>query len=102
MDICHDGHLSLVRRARAESDVVVVSLFVDPAQFGPGEASRPIRGTSAVTAALAEAEGADLLFAPSTEEVYPDGLRHVGDRERPDRGDRAAIRPGAARSTSPA
>ncbi len=74
MGYLHDGHLSLVRRARAESDVVVVSLFVNPAQFGPGEDLEAYPRDERRDSALAEAEGADLLFAPSTEEVYPEGF----------------------------
>jgi pantoate--beta-alanine ligase len=74
MGFFHEGHLSLMRRARAENDVVVVSLFVNPAQFGPGEdfASYPRDGER--DARLAEAEGVDVLFCPPLEEVYPDGF----------------------------
>ena len=74
MGYLHEGHLSLVRRARAECDVVVVSLFVNPAQFGPGEDLEAYPRDERRDSALAEAEGADLLFAPSTEEVYPEGF----------------------------
>jgi pantoate--beta-alanine ligase len=74
MGFFHEGHLSLMRHARAECDVVVVSLFVNPAQFGAGEDLESYPRDERRDAALAEAEGVDLLFAPAHEEVYPDGF----------------------------
>src|SRR4030081_3282635 len=74
MGAFHEGHLSLIRRAREQSNVVVVSLFVNPTQFRPGEDLASYPRDEARDAALAEAEGADLLFAPPVEEVYPDGF----------------------------
>jgi pantoate--beta-alanine ligase len=74
MGAFHGGHLSLIRRAREQCEVVVVSLFVNPAQFGPGEDLHAYPRDEAGDARLAEEEGVDLLFAPSTEEVYPDGF----------------------------
>src|SRR5205085_3513273 len=73
MGAFHEGHLSLMRRARADCDVVVVSLFVNPTQFLPGEDLSSYPRDEARDTALAAREGADLLFAPSMEEVYPDG-----------------------------
>jgi pantoate--beta-alanine ligase len=70
----HEGHLSLVRRARDACDVVVVSLFVNPTQFGPTEDLDAYPRDEARDRALAEAEGVDLLFAPPVEEVYPEGF----------------------------
>ncbi len=70
----HAGHLSLIRAAREENDAVVVSLFVNPAQFGPGEDLGSYPRDEAADAALAEAEAVDLLFAPSADEVYPAGF----------------------------
>jgi pantoate--beta-alanine ligase len=70
----HRGHLSLMRRAREECDVVVVSLFVNPAQFGEGEDLDAYPRDEARDAERAAAEGADYLFAPATAEVYPDGF----------------------------
>jgi pantoate--beta-alanine ligase len=67
----HEGHLALMRRAREESDVVVVSLFVNPAQFAPTEDLDAYPRDEERDAALAEAEGVDLLFAPPLDEVYP-------------------------------
>jgi pantoate--beta-alanine ligase len=74
MGYFHDGHLSLIRRARVQCDVVVVSLFVNPAQFAPGEDLATYPRDEARDAELAEAEGVDLLFAPPVEEVYPEGF----------------------------
>jgi pantoate--beta-alanine ligase len=74
MGYFHAGHLSLIRRAREQCDVVVVSLFVNPTQFGPGEDLESYPRDEARDAELAEREGVDLLFAPPAEEVYPDGF----------------------------
>lgn len=73
MGALHEGHLSLVRRAAAECDAVVVTVFVNPLQFGPGEdlAAYPRRLDD--DAALAEAAGASYVFAPSVEEMFPGG-----------------------------
>jgi pantoate--beta-alanine ligase len=67
----HEGHLALMRGAREDCDVVVVSLFVNPAQFGPSEDLDAYPRDEERDAALAEDQGVDLLFAPPLEEVYP-------------------------------
>jgi len=74
MGALHQGHLSLVRAARAACEVVVVSLFVNPAQFGPSEDLESYPRDAGRDAALAEREGADFLFGPTVEEVYPPGF----------------------------
>ncbi len=74
MGYYHDGHLSLMRRARSENDVVVVSLFVNPAQFAPGEDFEAYPRDEERDLRLADAEGVDVLFAPPVEEVYPTGF----------------------------
>jgi pantoate--beta-alanine ligase len=74
MGYFHEGHLSLMRGARERSDVVVVSLFVNPAQFGPGEDLATYPRDEERDAELAAAEGVDYLFAPAAEEVYPPGF----------------------------
>jgi pantoate--beta-alanine ligase len=74
MGAFHDGHLSLIRAARDRCDVVVVSLFVNPAQFGPGEDLDAYPRDPARDAELAEAEGVDFLFAPEESTVYPEGF----------------------------
>jgi len=75
MGYFHEGHRSLMRAARGENDVVVVSLFVNPTQFGPDEDldayPRDLDGDLAV----AVAEGVDVVFAPTVVEMYPDGTR---------------------------
>ncbi len=73
MGAFHEGHLSLFRAARAENEIVVVSLFVNPAQFGPGEDFRRYPRDEECDARLAEEEGVDLLFTPAPEELYPPG-----------------------------
>lgn len=81
MGAFHDGHLSLMRASREDSDLVVVSLFVNPTQFGANEDLSAYPRDEARDAALAEAEGVDILFAPSPSEIYPDGFAtniHVG------------------------
>jgi pantoate--beta-alanine ligase len=70
----HDGHLALMRAAREASDCVVVSLFVNPAQFGPSEDLDAYPRDEARDADLAAGAGVDFLFAPPVAEVYPDGF----------------------------
>ncbi len=70
----HEGHLSLLRAARAACDVVVMSLFVNPAQFGVDEDLERYPRDERRDAALAAEAGADLIYAPSVEQVYPQGF----------------------------
>lgn len=74
MGAFHEGHLSLMRAARATCDTVVVSLFVNPAQFGAGEDLDAYPRDERRDADLAAAEGVDVLLAPAYDEVYPDGF----------------------------
>jgi pantoate--beta-alanine ligase len=74
MGALHEGHLSLLRAARERCDVVVMSLFVNPAQFRPAEDLTSYPRDEARDAELAAAEGVDLIYAPSVEEVYPEGF----------------------------
>ncbi len=72
MGFLHEGHLSLVRRAKAENDVVVVSIFVNPTQFGPNEDFSSYPRNIAKDCALVELEGCDLVFIPEPSEMYPE------------------------------
>lgn len=73
MGYLHEGHISLVRAARTENDRVVVSNFVNPAQFGPREDLDRYPRDLDRDRAICEREGADLLFTPSSTEMYPEG-----------------------------
>ncbi len=74
MGALHDGHLSLVRRARADGRLVVMSVFVNPTQFDAGEDLAAYPRDAARDAELADQGGVDILFAPPVSEVYPDGF----------------------------
>ena len=74
MGAFHDGHLSLMRAARGAHDVVVVSLFVNPTQFAAGEDLDAYPRDPAGDARAAEGAGVDVLFTPSTDEMYPEPL----------------------------
>jgi pantoate--beta-alanine ligase len=74
MGYLHEGHLSLLHAARRRCDAVVMSLFVNPAQFGPGEDLDSYPRDEARDAQLAERAGVDLIYAPPVEEVYPEGF----------------------------
>jgi pantoate--beta-alanine ligase len=74
MGCLHEGHASLLRAARAECDTVVMSLFVNPTQFGPGEDLERYPRDEQRDAELAAEAGVDLIYAPPVEQVYPDGF----------------------------
>ncbi len=74
MGYLHEGHLSLLRAARAQCDIVVMSLFVNPTQFGPGEDLKRYPRDEKRDLRLAGEAGVDLVFAPSIAEVYPEGF----------------------------
>jgi pantoate--beta-alanine ligase len=73
MGALHEGHLSLVRAARARCDAVAVSIFVNPTQFGPTEDLSKYPRQFERDCRLLEKEGVEILFAPSVGEIYPDG-----------------------------
>jgi pantoate--beta-alanine ligase len=86
MGALHQGHMALVRAARASSDFVAVSIFVNPAQFGPNEDFALYPRTFAEDCRILEDAGVEFVFAPSVEEMYPPGatafvdVGEVGDR----------------------
>ena len=73
MGYLHEGHRSLMRRARAECSAVAVTIFVNPTQFGPNDDFTRYPRDEARDLQACEAEGVDLVLAPSIEEIYPDG-----------------------------
>jgi len=75
MGYLHEGHLSLIRRAREKADVVVTSIYVNPTQFGPKEDFTAYPRDLARDSQLAEGAGNDILFAPSDRDMYPDGYQ---------------------------
>jgi pantoate--beta-alanine ligase len=86
MGALHAGHASLIRAARGSCGCVVVSIFVNPTQFGPNEDFARYPRTFDADCALARAEGATIVFAPAVEELYPPGsatfveVEGLGDR----------------------
>jgi pantoate--beta-alanine ligase len=77
MGALHDGHRALLRAARAECDRVVMSLFVNPTQFGPGEDLDRYPRDEAGDRTIGAAEGVDEVYAPAVEDMYPDGFATV-------------------------
>jgi pantoate--beta-alanine ligase len=75
MGAFHEGHLSLFRAARAENELVVASLFVNPAQFAAGEDLERYPRDEERDARLAEEAGVDVLFVPAQDEIYPSGFQ---------------------------
>jgi pantoate--beta-alanine ligase len=100
MGAFHAGHLALFAAARAENDVVVASLFVNPAQFGPGEDFERYPRDEGRDGQLAEEAGLDMLFEPSAEELYPDGYQTWVDVEELSRTLEGEYRPGHFRGVA--
>lgn len=74
MGYLHEGHLSLIRKAKSECDIAVVSIFVNPTQFAPNEDFSRYPRDLERDATLAQSVGCDILFVPSDEEMYPSGF----------------------------
>ena len=79
MGYLHEGHLSLVRRCREDNATAVVSIFVNPTQFGPSEDLSTYPRDMEGDLAKLEAEGVDMVFAPDASEMYPDGFETTID-----------------------
>ncbi len=94
MGALHEGHLSLVRLARADAERVVVSIFVNPTQFGPGEDFERYPRRPEADAELLAGAGADLVFLPTVETMYPAGASTRVRVEGPSRGLEGDCRPG--------
>jgi pantoate--beta-alanine ligase len=93
MGALHAGHASLIRAARASCTHVAVSLFVNPTQFGPNEDYARYPRAFEADCALAEAEGADVLFAPTVEELYPNGRGDICRSPSTERSSRRPVPP---------
>lgn len=100
MGAFHGGHLSLIEAARAENDVVVVSIFVNPTQFGPAEDFAQYPRDEERDARLAEEAGVDYLFVPTAEEMYPEGYQTWVEVEELSRGMEGDARPGHFRGVA--
>ncbi len=100
MGYFHEGHLQLMRRAKAECDLCVVSLFVNPTQFGPSEDYQRYPRDFARDAAMAESVGVDLLFAPEVQEMYPEGYQTYVEVTELTRRLEGAARPGHFRGVA--
>ena len=100
MGAFHEGHLALFRAARAENELVVVSLFVNPAQFESDEDLGAYPRDEERDAKLAEEAGVDILFAPAVAELYPEGFQTWVDVEQLGRVLEGAFRPGHFRGVA--
>jgi pantoate--beta-alanine ligase len=102
MGALHAGHIALLEAGRNECDVVVASIFVNPAQFGPGEDYEAYPRDESDDIRIAEEEGVDLLFIPTVAEMYPEGFQTWVEVEGVGQGFEGAARPGHFRGVATA
>ncbi|MDC4225123.1 MAG: pantoate--beta-alanine ligase [Candidatus Manganitrophus sp.] len=100
MGAFHEGHLALMRQAKRECDFAVVSLFVNPLQFGPKEDFATYPRSIASDRKMAQTAGVDLLWTPSAEEIYPPPYRTFVDVEEITRRWEGSVRPGHFRGVA--
>lgn len=100
MGFLHEGHLSLIRAARQVGDIVVVSIFVNPSQFGPSEDFEAYPRDLDRDLQLCRKEGADVVFSPPPEEIYPEGFSTWVEEMELSRGLCGAARPGHFRGVT--
>ena len=100
MGALHEGHLSLVRAAQRHSDVVVVSVFVNPLQFGPHEDYRRYPRSPRRDLALLKAAGCNIVFAPAASEIYPPGFSTLVEVSGVTKRFEGAVRPGHFRGVA--
>jgi pantoate--beta-alanine ligase len=100
MGAFHEGHLALMRQAKRECDFIVVSLFVNPLQFGPKEDFAAYPRPIALDRKKAQEAGVDLLWTPAAEEIYPSPYRTFVDVEELTRRWEGAVRPGHFRGVA--
>jgi pantoate--beta-alanine ligase len=100
MGYLHEGHLELMRRAKEQCDTVIVSIFVNPTQFGPGEDLASYPRDLDRDAGMAEGVGVDAIYNPGAEEIYPSGYCTYIDVERITEGLCGTSRPGHFRGVA--
>lgn len=100
MGFLHEGHLSLIRAARPAADVLIVTIFVNPTQFGSSEDLSSYPRDLERDLALCEKEGVDIVFAPATEDIYPEGYSTYVEESDLSSGLCGAARPGHFRGVT--
>ncbi len=100
MGALHEGHLSLIRQARTDNDLVIVSIFVNPTQFGAGEDLDKYPRPLERDLDLCEAQGADIVFTPQPQDIYPSGYQTYVDPGSLAEGLCGASRPGHFRGVA--
>jgi pantoate--beta-alanine ligase len=102
MGALHGGHVALLRASRAENETLVMSIFVNPAQFGPSEDYEEYPRDDAHDVQVAEEEDVDFVFAPSADEMYPEGFQTWVEVEHVSEGMEGAARPAHFRGVATA